>query len=141
MISRFEQYNESIRDKMTPVPPEEIKRLWKDKFRISYDEYEKTMEELTELGVDFTPKEAEISFRVKGYTVFDNDWQIGKTLTEDDAKFLIEQHRKVSYTVDRLRYKEDGIYLEYDEARIYISKKKYNIKTYKNSGGEKSVLR
>lgn len=118
MIKKFQQYNESIRDKMTPKSEEEILNNLSEEDYNKYKIIKKLMDKLDEtpLKLTFVPKSIRLEVSIAWYyfTIFFNDdGDLLLSIYDDfDGVFITEDKKfedidKLFYTI--IEYSIEGI--------------------------------
>jgi hypothetical protein len=126
---------ENIKDILKPKSDEEIEKDWPQNAPASYKLVKRTKEELEKLGVNVKRISGySADFDVRGFIIFKANSSVMRVLTRADADQVVESLKKVDYRKDTYTIEEDNIYLSFNEARNYISKKMYNIKDYPEVG-------
>lgn len=96
MIKKFNQYNESIRDKMTPKSEEDIRRTFKEKYDAEYYDFEETVEKLKENGVLVkTVYTKSHMITIKMYSItrdngYGQGWGMGDVVSKKIGEYIAE---------------------------------------------------
>jgi hypothetical protein len=132
---RAKLVEENIKDILKPKSDEEIEKDWPQNSRASYKLVKRTKDELEKLGVNVKKISGySADFDISGFLIFRASSSVMRVLTKEDAEQVVEALKKVDYKKDVYEIQEENIYLSFNEARNYISKKMYNMKEYPERG-------
>ena len=128
--------NETMGDVLKPKSEKEIEDNWDKKFKYSYKTFKDVKANLEHIGVKVN-KISSITgtFDISGFAVHKGNWVVMTTLLKEDAEKLI----KTMETMDPSRYTEygikpDAVLLDFEDARMFLSRRLYKIKDYPEKG-------
>lgn len=144
MSRREEPIDESLESVLKPKEEEEIIKNWPKNWEVTYKQFMKTKEQLEEMGVNILRLDKShvgpgIIFRCKGFQIFHGNTGILRILTKKDAEEALEILSEVNYDNNDFSITDETIHLYYDEARNYVVRRGYKIKTLPYSGEKRRL--
>jgi len=140
-----EKIDEGVEDILKPKSKEEIKKNWPKDWSVTSKEFLNTWKQLEDLGANIVGTQTvtiggkHLKYIVYGFYVFRGSNWVARVLTKEDAEKLSETMENLDYTKQEYSYRPEKIFLEYSEARNYVSKRLWKIKKYPEKGKSNQI--
>jgi len=142
--TKEEEIDESVESVLRPKEEKEIIKDWPKDWEVTYKQFMKTKEQLEDMGVNVLRLDKShvgpgVIFRCKGFQIFHGNTGILRLLTKKDAEEVVNILSEVNYDNNDFNITDEIIHLYYDEARNYVVRRGYKIKTLPYSGEKRRL--